>query len=69
HGPGWNPPAPTGTVFTDVPVDHWAGAFIEALAAEGITTGCGPETFCPDSPVSRAEMAVFLTSTFGLVLH
>ena len=69
HGSGWTPPAPTGTVFTDVPADHWAGAFIEALAAEGITTGCGPETYCPDSPVSRAEMAVFLTSTFGLVLH
>ena len=69
HGPGWTPPAPTGTVFTDVPADHWAGAFIEALAAEGITTGCGPETYCPDSPVSRAEMAVFLTSTFGRVLQ
>jgi hypothetical protein len=69
HGPGWTPPAPTGTVFTDVPAGHWAGAFIEALAAEGITTGCGPQTYCPDSPVSRAEMAVFLTTTFGLVLH
>jgi len=25
--------------------------------------------YCPDSPVSRAEMAVFLTSTFGLKLY
>ena len=25
--------------------------------------------FCPDSPVSRAEMAVFLTSTFGMRLY
>ena len=38
HGPGWAPPASTGTVFTDVPIDHWAGAFIEQLAAEGITS-------------------------------
>ena len=69
HGPGWVPPAPTGTVFSDVPAGHWAGAFIEALASEGITGGCGAGMYCPDSPVSRAEMAVFLTSTFGLKLY
>lgn len=69
HGTGWTPPAPTGTVFTDVPAGHWAGAFIEALAAEGITSGCGPGVFCPDSPVSRAEMAVFLTTAFDLSLY
>ncbi len=69
HGPGWVPPPPSGTVFGDVPAGHWAGAFIEALAAEGITGGCGAGRYCPDSPVTRAEMAVFLTLTFGLVLH
>ncbi|MBK9087574.1 MAG: S-layer homology domain-containing protein [Holophagales bacterium] len=69
HGPGWVPPAPTGTVFSDVPAGHWAGAYIETLAAEGITGGCGGGAFCPDSPVSRAEMAVFLTSTFGMELY
>ena len=69
HGSGWAPPSPTGTVFGDVPADHWAGAFIEALAAEGTTSGCGGGNYCPDSPVSRAEMAVFLTTTFGLKLY
>jgi uncharacterized repeat protein (TIGR01451 family) len=69
HGSGWVPPPPTGTVFADVPADHWAGAFIEALAAEGTTSGCGGGNYCPDSPVSRAEMAVFLTLTFGLELY
>jgi hypothetical protein len=69
HGSGWVPPPPTGTVFTDIPAGHWAGAFIEALAAEGITGGCGGGAYCPDSPVSRAEMAVFLTKTFGLTLY
>jgi hypothetical protein len=68
HGPAWVPPAPTGTVFSDVPLGHWAGAYIEALAAEGITLGCGVGVYCPDGPVSRAEMAVFLTRTFGFVL-
>jgi len=69
HGSGWIPPASTGTVFTDVPIDHWAGDYIEALAAEGITLGCGPQVYCPDGFVTRAEMAAFLTRTFGLELH
>lgn len=68
HGPGWTPPPPTGTVFTDVPAGHWASAWIEALAAEGITQGCDVGRYCPDAPVSRAEMAVFLTRAFRFAL-
>ena len=48
-----------GPVFTDVPIDHWAGDFIEQLAAEGITSGCGGGQYCPTAPITRAEMAVF----------
>jgi hypothetical protein len=33
---------------------------IEAIAAAGITTGCGIELYCPGSFVTRAEMATFL---------
>ena len=40
-------------------------ANIDALAAAGITRGCGPDRFCPDRPVSRAEMAAFLVRAFG----
>ena len=69
HGSGWMPPASTGTVFGDVPIGYWAGNFIEALAAEGITGGCGGGNYCPGSPVTRAEMAVFLTTTFRLKLY
>jgi hypothetical protein len=65
HGSGWVPPSATGAVFTDVPAGHWAGDFIEALAAEGITLGCGIGLYCPAGNVTRAEMAVFLTRTFG----
>ena len=35
------PPAATGTMFTDVPATYWAAAWIEQLAREGITGGCG----------------------------
>ncbi|MGF1668357.1 MAG: S-layer homology domain-containing protein [Acidimicrobiia bacterium] len=37
---------------------------IEALAASGITRGCGPESFCPDDPVTRQQMASFLVRAF-----
>ena len=69
HGGAYAPPAGTGTRFTDVPLAYWAVNWIEQLAAEDITTGCNPPTntlYCPDSNVTRAEMAVFLVRTFDL---
>jgi S-layer homology domain len=64
HGPTYRPPAPTG-LFGDVPAGYWAAAWIEQLAREGITAGCRPGAFCPEDPVTRAQMAVFLLRTFG----
>jgi hypothetical protein len=51
--------------FADVPIDHQFWAQIEAFYSAGITTGCGvsPLIFCPDQPVTRAAMAVFLLRT------
>jgi hypothetical protein len=49
-----------GTVFNDVPIDHPFASWIEELAAEGITAGCGGGNYCPDTPVTRAQMAIFL---------
>jgi hypothetical protein len=60
HGASYVPPPATGTVFTDVPIGSFAAAFIERLAAEAITGGCGPALYCPANPVTRAQMAVFL---------
>jgi hypothetical protein len=61
HGPAYNPPAVgSGTGFGDVPSAYWAAAWIKQLAAEGITGGCGAGAYCPESPVTRAQMAVFL---------
>lgn len=65
YGSWYLPPAPVGT-FTDVPVGSFADAWIEQLAAEGITSGCGNGNYCPDDAVTRAQMAVFLVRTFGL---
>jgi hypothetical protein len=61
HGPTYVPPAASG-IFADVPTNHWAAAWIEQLASEGVTSGCStsPKLFCPDSIVTRDQMAVFL---------
>jgi hypothetical protein len=63
--PGYTPPAPSG-MFADVPRSHWAAGWIEQLARTGITAGCGGGRFCPEAPVTRAEMAVFLVTAFDL---
>jgi len=59
-------PPPANGDFTDVPLDHLMAAWIEQLAAEGITGGCREGTYCPDGNVTRAQMAVFLVRTFNL---
>ena len=60
HGSSYVPPAARGNVFDDVPRTYWAAAWIERLAKEGITAGCADAMFCPDAPVTRDQMAVFL---------
>jgi hypothetical protein len=67
HGASYTPPAVgSGTGFGDVPPDYWAAAWIKQLVTEGITSGCGGGNYCPEAPVTRAQMAVFLVRTFGL---
>jgi hypothetical protein len=61
HGSSYAPPAVgDSTGFEDVKPGYWAAAWIKQLAAEGITSGCGSAKYCPESPVTRAEMAIFL---------
>ncbi len=53
--------------FTDIG-DNTHQTDIDALAAAGITVGCStdPPRFCPAQPVTRAQMATFLTRALGL---
>ncbi|KXK14631.1 MAG: glucose/sorbosone dehydrogenase-like protein [Chloroflexi bacterium OLB14] len=64
HSASYTPPnhAPT---FGDS-AGHWAEDWIEQLAIEGITSGCGGGNYCPNSPATRDQMAVFLVNAFGL---
>ena len=132
-GASYLAPAPSGSVFADVPAGSFGAAFIENLAALSVTSGCGggqllprrpdhPGTdvrlpsahsrgsrvhssrlyepdlrrrplrqrlrslgrgarrprhhrrlrrglYCPNNPVTRGQMAVFLSTTFSLVLN
>ena len=59
-------PAPETATFADVPIDHQFFQYVEALAKSGITGGCGPGIYCPDAPLTRGQMAVFLAKALGL---
>ena len=58
--------APETPTFNDVPATQQFFRFIEALHASGITTGCGTDIFCPDAPLTRGQMAAFLSKALGL---
>ncbi len=59
-------PAPGTATFSDVPTNHPFFQHIEALASSGITAGCGGGNYCPDAPLTRGQMAVFLAKALGL---
>jgi hypothetical protein len=59
HGLCYTPP-PCAGMFGDVPCPSIFANWIEAMANEGITGGCGAGNFCPQNPVRRDQMAVFL---------
>jgi glucose/arabinose dehydrogenase len=65
HGSDYVPPDATG-VFNDVDPSYWAADWIEQLAEEEVTSGCGGGNYCPTMPVTRDQMAVFLVRNFNL---
>jgi hypothetical protein len=59
-------PAPATATFNDVPTSHPFFQYIEALYESGVTAGCGGGNYCPNSYVTRGQMAVFLSRLTGL---
>ena len=59
----------TQSRFVDVENGVWWLPYVERIADLGITLGCAvePATYCPEEPVTRAQMASFLQRAFGLV--
>ena len=62
------PPGPPAG-FTDVATDNVFATHIDALAAAGVTAGCAtqPDRYCPNKPVTRAQMATFLARASGII--
>jgi hypothetical protein len=69
EGAAFVPPACTTAAFTDVPCASPFAPWVQELVARGITAGCAATVYCPTDPVTRGQMAVFLTKTFGLILY
>ncbi len=57
-------PLPEVNTFTDDD-GHSFESEIEIVASHGVTLGCDQGRFCPDEPVTRAEMASFLIRAIG----
>jgi Cysteine-rich secretory protein family/S-layer homology domain len=56
---------PGTDVFNDDDGSPHEGA-IDAIAGAGVTNGCGAGRYCPEQPVTRAEMASLLVRAFDL---
>jgi hypothetical protein len=62
-GSSFQPPQARGQLFSDVSCGGFGADEIEWIATRGITAGCGGGAYCVSSPVTRAQMAVFLLKT------
>jgi hypothetical protein len=71
EAPGYAPPACVAgsEAFADVPASSPFCRWIEELARRGVVAGCGNGNYCPAVPVTRGEMSVFITATFGLPIY
>lgn len=49
-----------GGSFEDVPASHPFYRHVETILHVGLTNGCEETAYCPDGPISRAQMAAFL---------
>lgn len=58
-------PAASGKVFDDT-AGHWAGDCIGAAHAAGIVSGYSENSFGPDDPITREQMAVMIAGAADL---
>ncbi len=57
------PVIPQGSKYSDVPDNHWASQYIEAMTKQGIVSGYNG-SFNPDNTVTRAEYLKMLCGIF-----
>ncbi len=61
---GGNPAAP---IFNDVPSSDPYFDYVSLMYADNITAGCStsPPLYCPNTPVTRAQMSVFIVAALN----
>jgi len=60
---GWGNAAPATATFTDVSPDKWFFGYVETAALHGVVDKAN--TFSPDAPIIRKDMAVMLVKALG----
>ena len=55
---------PTTAYFTDVPSSDVSFPFVQKMRELGYTVGCRTDQFCPDDPLTREAVAVFIVRAF-----
>jgi hypothetical protein len=66
---GYLPPACAAPAFADVPAASPFCRWVEELARRGVVAGCGGGNYCPQQPVTREQMAVFVLRTLDPMLN
>jgi hypothetical protein len=63
--------SPSVQIFNDVPYSDPYFDYVSLMSSYGITVGCqaSPPLYCPGSPVTRAEMAVFIVRGLNLATN
>jgi hypothetical protein len=57
---------PAEWAFIDVPVSHWANAYVISLSERGIVNGMGNFRFAPSNALTRAEFVTMLSRVTGI---
>lgn len=62
--------SPSNVLFNDVPSTDPYFDYVSLMSSYGITAGCGssPLIYCPNTPVTRAQMSVFIVAGLDLAL-
>lgn len=54
-------------IYKDVSIKHWASNYIQAVTEAGVFKGYKDNTFSPEAPITRAELAVVISKYLKLI--
>ena len=60
--------APAQPAFSDVPATAWYAPYVHSAARRGLIVGVDGTAFCPEAPVTRAELTLMLWRLAGAPL-